>query len=428
MRLTWRRLIIILFASSILLPGIPIPGLVTLRPEEVIVLALLPAIISTLRARLNRIDLIFGFLGLSCVISTAWGQINGISFNARNLMELVELGKHWLFFRVAFRGWTESDRRHVVSWILGSLAVSAMVGIVQRFNWLGVGTWTRNIYGGSTHRDKARVFGTMRSPNYFGMTIGATFLALIIGTWRQFQRKLKLVVLGGLSLFVVFLTASRTSFVTAAISLMVMTGLSSGWQGHSPLRFRFGRSLIRLLPAILIGGILVISLRGAVRSVQSMSPSEAWNYQQRGPVQTMVFRLGQASAGLEVRKALWLQHLEGFSSSPIVGLGPAKGTFSTIGHSGYVLILQRYGVIGLALFLWLWLTVLRASWSVLHQYPSQSATWGMALALVGITVRYLAGNFLMDVFYHIQLMSLFWMLVGMVYSALCFLPPQEDRW
>ena len=419
--LTQRRLIITLLVCSILLPGIPVPGLLQIRPEELLVLALLPAVVVSLNTRLNRFDLVFGLIGVSTMLSMAWGTLGqGAPLSPRDLMELVKLARFWLFFRVALYPWTEQDIRTIVVALLISMAIAVLIGILQFTNWMGIGGMLESVYTqGAAHTGKGRVVGTLPSPNYFALLM-ASGLAFVVGAIEWVRHRWMLVVLGIAMIGAIGVTLSRAGILAAGVVLLVTIALRIMWLRRISFRRWIGWLILAILILLVVGGAATAWLRGEFQSLEDMSDSEKLEYSWQGPVQRLIFRFSFLQEGQETRIRIWQSHLADFSQSPWLGWGPGKALQGTVTDNGYVLYLRRYGIVGMALYSLLYWQILRIGWKILHIHSYRSAMWATALSVIAITLAYLVSNVSVEVFYQLQLMSFFWLVVGVGYSTLYF--------
>ncbi|MBN1890298.1 MAG: O-antigen ligase family protein [Thermoflexales bacterium] len=425
--LTHRRLAITLIVLSILGPAIPTP-FIRIRPEELVVLVLLPFILARLRTRWNRIDVCFGLVGVSTVLSMLWGTIGkGISFSPRDLMELVKLAKFWVFFRLALYRWTEDDLGSITRWLVGSMGLAALIGIVQGNNFLGIGGLTKAFYGQDLgHVESDRVIGTMTSPIYFSMLM-ATGMAFAVNVEGGYRRRLFSMVLAGLYGVASVLTISRSGILGMVVALAVVVGLRLAMRPDA-LHRRLGRVMGLLIVLAVVGLISGTWLLGQLESLEGANEWELLRYARQGLLYRMVARFSESEESRDIRVSIWQENLENFSQSPILGWGPAKSSQATVTDNGYVLTLRRYGLLGMACYLLLYWQVLRFCWKLLHAYPYRSPQWTMALSILSVTAAYLASNVFIETFYELQLMSLFWLMVGVGYSsALVDLQPGHDK-
>lgn len=99
-----------------------------------------------------------------------------------------------------------------------------------------------------------------------------------------------------------------------------------------------------------------------------------------------------------------------FRRSPLLGTGPGKAEGGGVVDNEYLLVLGRYGLLGLVAYLALWLTVLRAAGHAAH------AGAPLAAAVAGGAVGLLLFNLVAGSLYQLQLMGLFWPLAGLALS------------
>lgn len=101
-----------------------------------------------------------------------------------------------------------------------------------------------------------------------------------------------------------------------------------------------------------------------------------------------------------------------FRRSPVFGMGPSKAEDTGTLDNEYLLVASRYGVIGLVAYLGLWLTLLVVAAKRTTPIESSSAA-GLAGAAAGL----LAFNLVAGSLYHLQLMGVFWPMVGVILAA-----------
>lgn len=419
------RLMVLLILCIVLLPSIPIPGLFQIRPEEIIVLILTPWILTHLRWRWSRIDLCFGLIGISTVISMIWGISQGMAFNPRDLMELVKLIKYWLMFRLASYNWTEQDIRKIIFWIMVSMSLAALIGITQWNNWAGLGELTRNLYGQTMgHAEKYAIIGTTANPNDFAMLL-ASGMALIGGAvfWRQ--HKLIIIVAVCVQLLAIVFTGSRSGLMASIGCLALIFAVNIfNLRRISIQRWPKWMVLLLTILALIIIPCSIFFGR-EIQVVQDLKTNqEKIEYVRQGQIYRIIYKfsnmvsLKPEDAGIGTRVLIWQDHWNTFIQSPLLGWGPGKSSQSVIVDSEYLLYLRRYGILGMAFYLLLFWQVLRAGRRLMRCFPDRSVAWSFGLSLQVITLSYLVLNFVLSTYYNLQLMSLFWLLVGVAYSTL----------
>jgi hypothetical protein len=99
-----------------------------------------------------------------------------------------------------------------------------------------------------------------------------------------------------------------------------------------------------------------------------------------------------------------------FRRSPLLGSGPGKAEGDSVVDNEYLLVLGRYGLLGLVAYLALWLTVLHAAGRIARSGAP------LAAAVTGGAVGLLVFNLVAGSLYQLQLMGLFWPLTGLALS------------
>jgi len=431
-QLTQRRIVTTLLALSILGPGIPAIGALKVRPEELLLLALLPIVVTRLQMRWHWIDLGFLLVAFSTGVSLLWGMwYLNIPFSPRDLMEFVKLIKFWLLFRVAFRSWSGQDIRYLMRGIIVLTCLAGVIAIIQWTDWGGIGSWTKELYGlGNIHVRKTRVIGTMQSPNYSAMLLLGG-LAFVITAYQWKKSSWRTIVPLFLLLIGSALTLSRTGVAATSILFAVVLGLRMVWLWKISPRRWIKTLLIALIIIAILGITVGLWVYNQLQALQRMTPQQRLVYYRQGLIQRILFRFvaDNLERGTRTRLSIWQRHFPAIWESPLLGWGPGKSVHATVTDNGYVLFLRRYGVVGTIINLLLYGTVLHTCWRRLRYHPYQSPHWNAALAVLGITLTYLAANLTMEVFYELQLMAFYWLSVGIACStSSCMAPiPSSSR-
>lgn len=101
-----------------------------------------------------------------------------------------------------------------------------------------------------------------------------------------------------------------------------------------------------------------------------------------------------------------------FRRSPIFGVGPQKADGAGTVDNEYLLVLARYGLVGLAAYLALWLAVF-----VVAVRRAGRDALGVAAGLAGAVVGVLAFNVVAGSLYQLQLMGVFWPVAGVILAG-----------
>lgn len=422
MRLRRFGVVRFLLIAAILLPGIPVPGFFLVRPEELLAFVLLPAILSKLGKRLTWIDLSFVLVGVSTFVSTVWGTlILGVSIAPRDMMEFVKIIKAWTLFRLALAPWSHRELAGMAKTLLACVSVSALIGIVQWQDCLGLSEVLQSIYvTGTGNEGRWRMVGTVGNPNYYGLLM-ALGLALALNMWnyeeRRVWRRLAVAVVGSCG-FALFLTGSRSSFLATALAICL-----SLLMRVPQLRYRATwHALMRARWRVLMITILVVSAAAwtwnQFRTIDTLStPAEIALYRQ-GPVRKALYRFSEVGSGFDSRmRLMWEPNIPLIAESPVFGWGPAKAEQRRVTDNGYILTLRRYGLIGLLCFLVLLGQAGRVLFKVVCTSPSNSISDRLAATALTVIVGYAGANLFAEVFYYLQLMSWLWLLLGIAVST-----------
>jgi O-antigen ligase len=301
------------------------------------------------------------------------------------------------------------------------MGIAALIGILQWQNWLGIGRPLGLLYGHSaTHAEEDRVVGTMANPNQFALLM-ATGLGIAMGASKDasLKRQMLLIGVGALLAWATIITGSRTG--AAGVVIVLAAGVSLRMWGNRSVRQRRVWLGAVLLMAVFVGFVVGPWVAREIQRLNAMTPSEILNYVRQGPFSTLLYRFSVATSdrhGIGGRIEIWRSHWKLFRQSPILGWGPGKSRYETTIDSEYVLYLRRYGLIGMMCLLILYWHVFRFSWRLLR--CRTDLVWRMGASIMAILATYLVANSVTSTFYDLQLMSFFWLIVGLGYSMLRF--------
>jgi O-antigen ligase len=106
-----------------------------------------------------------------------------------------------------------------------------------------------------------------------------------------------------------------------------------------------------------------------------------------------------------------------FRRSPLVGVGPRKAEGGGTVDNEYLLVLARYGLVGMAAYLALWAAVMLVALRSLRAGRMQAA------AVAGMVAGLLVFNVVAGSLYHLQLMGVFWPVIGALLARPKVPPP-----
>jgi hypothetical protein len=336
-----------LVCISILAPFIPIsPSLPSFRVE----ILLLPVIFffygwlllsGYVRAiRVNGMFLVGAVYGLCLLISTMYGAaLLGQTLVPQDFYEFPKLFLPVAFFTVAYEAnLSELGLRRLLLAFGGSLLFICIYAWGQ---WADVGfsRGLNEVYTAGKHVDDAlvyahRVYSTMGNPNVLGELLVWAIAAFLLAFLAHIVNRNFLILILVSALITLSMTGSRYGLLNAALAIVLVM-----FQANTNTnKRRRRRDLILLLG-------LVPVFAGAITLVAMSNPRILERYQ------TLSNPLATDSTTERFDK-LWLDALDDFYKSPILGRGPAKGIYADINtDSEYLGVLKEFGLLGLLSYL-----------------------------------------------------------------------------
>ncbi|MDA8440978.1 MAG: O-antigen ligase family protein [Peptococcaceae bacterium] len=357
---------------------------------------------------LKSIRKIFLVFTAAIIVSNIYGVLilKG-TFNLRDVMEFVTLAKYYLVITLAIalelgpNEYTKLKRTFLVGFAVVLLIVWAQNLNIGDFNhilapFFDPAHWDTLIYG-----NPARVLAAFDNPNVTG-TFALMVLA-IVTTRFYFSRDtvknaILPVILLSLIIKLIFLTISRTALMGTGIMLTFL----SLW---ALFKLRWDKQIL-----VKVGVLFLITLALFFTSPRSFTSrmNEGVHFDTSTSAQGHVKRWGSALAMIE--------------HSPVFGWGTQKSNMTTLVDDEYELITRRYGIVGLAIYLWLFInpfiialkrgrSFTKSDWSGVIEPRTM-----FAIAYTGATIAVLLYNITGGTFYNLQLMTLFGIFMGFVYN------------
>ena len=398
-----------LLMTAILLPSISLgSGIPCVRLELVIVLMawgsfLLRYLTSSLSLRLrsNPAYKWFALFGVSILCSIAYAALaKRYSPIGRDFWELGKLLEYFLIFAFVVNLRTSStDIKHVYWVALVLFLLSALFGFAQYFNLANINAAVSPYYAPTQMLGllrHGRITGTTGNPNVFGaMMVLASSLALSGALFfgRRLSRFFSWLLLAVFILAVMY-TLSRSALVALMIALVFVLFLYAV-KGMNVRQFR------RLLLAILLLAIIGVVDLQLVPDKFSVRTAELGG-------------ITQASSW-QVRVERWKETLAIWKESPLFGWGPGKATMTTITDSEWLLLLRRYGLIGVAIFV-SWAGSLFFGLTRIRRCNEGPETAALTIALQATLVAYAAYMIPAAIYHSLQLMPVLLIFLGIAYS------------
>lgn len=424
LNLIHQRGILIGLAFTVCVLGPPIflrQGLPAVRLDELLILFLILGSLfkfplMELRERhLRTTTLIFGAFALSITLSTIYASLFlDYQFSPRDLTEYITLGHYWLIYILA-ANW-QTIRKDSLK-VLGVVALVAtylivLFGFAQFYDWAGINTWLTPYYTGENQMAGLlggfhRTVGTFGNPNVWGffMMMMLTFQVawlyhqtLKFKSWKLYAQ-LGLAFIGFMALF---MTLSRAAVLVMAM-ILVYLSLSKLFREHWNAQ------------AIAITFLVFVVTVAAVLTAP----------------QSFLFRMAEGahfttSTSVSGRVVQWGTAWELIRQSPIFGWGTAKGFLTTIVDNEYILILRRYGLIGLVIFCTLWIHFAYYANRLLRR-ATDPILKTIGQAAFAITIGIMIFDLSSGIFYNLQVMPVYLLMMGTVRSCLIF-KEAEGEW
>lgn len=383
-----------LISLSVLFPAFRLPsGLPNLRPEmallafgygSIIVLAVLRR--PSLPLRVSRTMLGFVAVAISVLVSIVLATLlNGARFIWRDLWEFVKIGEYAALFLLSSSLCIQAGGfRKLYDAILLIVGASAMVGILQYFDFLHMNQVAGPLYAPTQYEGllrHLRVFGTTANPNVFGALLAfGSCLALSRFFFEDDSKRLVFPLATWLTcIAALVLSQSRSSLLAFGIGAITL-GLRNLTFRHWSLRRRW----LRLTIAVILGMAVMFSV----------SPESLWGrmwYALAGtPTATELAWSDPFTVGsITGRYDAWQNAVGHWHISPWYGFGPDKAAMTgVVVDCEWLLLLCRYGVLGLGAFLGLfialhrrWKTPKGLTWGsqTAFQYGMRAASYGLAV-------------------------------------------------
>ena len=313
--------------SSIFLPFLDLGGL-GLYGTTILSFFLLPFLFYK-TVQVNKYFFLISALVGCVLISTLYSAAIGFSSNTyRNYIEALKYAQFLPYIILArylnFENYNQIFNRCL--YIITCIYV--LVFFVQYSNFLGLKDFLVNLYLGSSsaHAESVimgwRLTITGSGPNEGG-AIGVFLLLYHLINVMYKGNKFSLL-FSVILVFAILTTQSRTAFIGMLVTILLIFALSNKIKLFKKI---FIFSVISLLFVYLYSKMDLEYIKGGL---------DAFSENENNSIN---IRLDRSEIALEL-----------FQISPFFGVGPAKNELSTVIDSEYLLIIQRYGLLGVVVF------------------------------------------------------------------------------
>jgi O-antigen ligase len=347
---------------------------------------------------------LLAFLGI-CLLSLS--QATSLEHGLKEVIKWVEVLGVYLIVRHEACG-SGQWRRYLVLAVLATGVAVAFHGIYQFLFQVGPESFV--LFG-----RYMRAHGTFEQPNPFAGYLGLTLpvaLSLALAFLVQPSRRqsirlpgawfLVAVAAGSVMLLAVVMSWSRGAWLGAAAAGIVMLGAA--------LMRRSPRSL-SLVAVVLLGVILVVALGG----LAAIPPSILQRFSDFLPYLSLSevrgVEITDANFAVLERMAHWQSAVAMWTDHPWLGVGIGNYAVAypayalplwpfALGHAHnyYLNLAAETGTLGLAVYIALWLAVLRAVWQAVK--VSSGWDWGVAVGILGVVVHLTVHNLFDNLFVH----------------------------
>jgi O-antigen ligase len=409
-RLSLDRVIIPLLIVAILFPSIRFSSeLPAIRLELVIIIIAWALFIlghlaagKPLRLRWNPTNKWFFLFGACILASMAYAAfVHGYYPIVRDFWEFGKLIEYFLIFALVAS--LNIPPEHMQKYYIISLIIflcSAAFGFAQYFNLFDINSWLMPYYAPTKayYITKAgRIVGATSNPNVFGAAmVLAASLALTGALWLK-GRSIKLfswAALGVFSLAIVF-TLSRT----ALVCLLVIVAFIALYKYTMHFGFKkVVRLVVLVIPVLLVIAFILLQL----------APERFF------------FRMGRGmdlgtDTSWQARQVMWQSAIDSWKQSPFLGWGPGKETMTASPHNDWLLLLRRYGTLGVLVFV-LWFVGVYRTLSSIERGTKNSYTETFCAALQATLVAYAIFMIPLSVYHDLQVMPILLIFLGLAYT------------
>lgn len=335
--------------------------------------------------------------------------VGTIAFQQRliinDLMILPMIVRYGAIFFIGYYWAKDRTGRRVFLWaLLIAIGLSAVVGVLQHYNLVGINDWLTPLYVSKNTRvvglelvklglPGGRVLGTHGDPRHYAyiLVVGVGLcMAILLHFRRGLIRQIAVVILG-LSLMSLAFTASRTGVLSVLIVVLVAVWM----QG------RGNRRISRVIGPLIVA-LMVLAV--------AFPAFESQTFEDR------VLTLGTTSYNTSLNARIRDLRLpfQRALESPIIwvtGRGPSKAGLRTDSHNDFGWYFYRFGLPGLLLYLSLLVSGFKGS---LRGWWDAATPWNKTICLAALLLVANWFTFAMaeNIFKDAQLMALNMLLLG----------------
>lgn len=353
-----------------------------------------------LHLRINPIFKWYILLGFVVVVSISFSALSRSYYPiGRDYWEIVKLLKYFLIFAlISSIDIPVSDLQYYYKIALIIFLITSLIAFMQHINLYNIND-TFNLIYSTSKATSERVVGTMGNPNEFGaLMVMASSLAFSGGLFYK-KRSIRFFSFFCLIIFFysLLLTGSRTAFILFIIAICFILCVK-----YPPILVLKRKRMLQKFLYVLIIGVIISVI------IVKLIPSDFF------------FRLKSlrdpfSTTSWQAKFITWNYVFHLVKSSPIFGWGPCKNLVNFSVDNEWLLILFRYGILGLSIFIFWAINILYGLYRIRKKYPDKEIVV-LTVALQATLIACLI-NMIPAAFYHsLQLMSIVSIFLGLTFS------------
>jgi len=398
---------------SILAPVVRVSETFWLKPDELLLPLIALIYIWLMLAGMARpvppnamYAVAFAFMICICLSMIYGTKVIGHPLLARDFFELPKTLFPVLFFTLAYEAdLPEKTLRTLAAILVPAILLICLYAYAQWFN-LGLTSYLQPLYSGGLHDEGSlqhyrRVYSTMGNPNTLGILMTWTIAAFTVAALLRVMRRFWIVVALIASLITLAMTGSRYGLIDTVFALVLIFLLPAP----------AGKSKVKRNGTLLIAIPLVLSF---ILIIAATNPATIQRFEMLGtPLRENSLRMRLDT--------LWLDAIEQFRQSPILGQGPARVLFSEIyTDSEYLQILKMFGILGFLAYICYFLVPLGMIWKGIKKVKWAGSSlerewrgtyWGLCFGFL-VPLTCLVMNIGMGTYYDTSLLAFTWMWMG----------------
>lgn len=404
-RIPFQHIIYLLIALAILAPPLQISSsLPSVRIEEIVIYAFFPLILIMNLDKLTLSEAAKSFVKLYCgflflvLASTLYGYfILDVPASVRDLFEVFTYSKYLLIFLTLHTFQLATEKvPHILYFILFTVLISGIIGLLQYFGVFNLDAITGPYYlQDRIHIISDRLTGTYKNPNtYSAILVSAHLIALGLFFFHQRKERKTLLLLCVAMLAILILFAgSRTMIAAYLLVTVIMILIGASTAGYNKFQ------IVTLISVLGISFLIAVSMISYSIIVRLESGLDIFS-----------------DESFAMRMLAWYLNFQLFLESPIFGWGAAKAIHTTVVDNEFILILRRYGVIGLLAFLSLYLHPLITAYKNLKADTKIMMLFSSVIFTIIIT--FLLAGLTNTLFHNMQVMDLWIIILSLYYISL----------